>query len=121
MSLVPGDGDDYEPAKVEPAKSDEYQRRHLQIIMEQAGAERESWDDYKQREKKKLQEETDKMNMEEKWREEHRAQLDRDRARLLKRGTNHKCVHLWRNTVALVRWLLAARCGMRGAAAYSLR
>ena len=96
MSLVPGDGDDYEPQKPEQVHSEEYERRRLQIIMEQAGAERESWDDYKQREKKKQQEDTDKMNMEEKWREEHRAQLDRDRERLLKRGTNHKCVLRWR-------------------------
>ena len=82
--------DDFEPAKA-PEHSEEFERKRLEMIMEQAGAQRESWDDFKSREKKKLQEESDKMALEEKWREQHRAQLDKDRERLLKRGSNHKC------------------------------
>jgi hypothetical protein len=62
----------------------------LTSLIGTAHQERESWDSYKERERAKRKEETDKMMLEEQWREEHRAQLDGDRERLLLRGTNHQ-------------------------------
>jgi hypothetical protein len=86
-----GDDDDWAPENKNPmGHSVEYEAARFKMMQDAAGVERETWEVFKAREKAKVKVETDKANLEEKWREEHRAQLDKDRARLLKRGTNHK-------------------------------
>ena len=85
--------DDWEPEDKNPTgHSAEYEAARFKIMQDQAAVERESWESFKAREKAKAKQEADKASLEEKWRQKHRDQLDRDRERLLKRGTNHGCV-----------------------------
>eukprot|EP01047_Picozoa_sp_COSAG01_P027279 COSAG01_NODE_1796_length_9212_cov_45.060573_14_plen_118_part_00 len=84
------DDNDFAPKNNNPmGHSAEFEAARFKLMQDTANAPRESWEDFKAREKAKQQVETDKMNLEEKWRQEHRDQLDKDRKRLLKRGTNH--------------------------------
>ena len=87
--LSMGDND-WQPEDKNPnGHSAEFERQRFILMQEAASVERESWESYKAKEKAKAKIETDKADMEELWRQQHRDQLDKDRARLLKRGTNH--------------------------------